>query len=555
MLYSRLKERRWPGDETLARARGMVLLAALLPAVASAGCMQSLYNSWLEPSAVGHFSREGTTEIRGSLSIQDSPLGIPGATEPVPEDLEPMAEEYRIGAGDALVVRIMDLFARGAEAPSQVLVDSVGSIRLPIVGRLTAAGLTAAELEEEIADYLAQQDVLEDAQVIVEPMVRRGATFTVFGSISGPNVYPLPTPDFTILEAVNMAGGLHDTARDIYVFRQEKVGPDAMPETAVPPLDGGVTESRPAPVYLSSAAGLGRPLAAHRAERAPAGQAADPLDPIPPEDDEEARRQIVEAIAPARSQPARVGEGERESQPAEEPPPVQSRWIFLNGNWIEIQPEPQRPSSAPGEGPPGAVPEQGPELPSLPTPTIDWTELVQEERHRIIHISAEALRDGDPRQNIIVRAGDTIRLTAGQAGEYYMMGQINRPGAYSLSGRSLTLKVAIAAAGNLSPLAWPERCTVYRRLGDREEMIQVNVDRLFAGKDPDFYVKKDDLIVFGTHPASLFLAVLRSAFRLTYGFGFVYDRNFADVDNIRRSVAASVKAQQAAQPRFPGLFP
>ena len=517
--------------------------------------MRSLYNSWLEPSAVGHFTREGTTEIRSSLSIQDSPLGIPGTTEPVPEDLEPVPEEYRIGPGDALIVRIMDLLARGTETPSQVLVDALGNIRLPVVGRLSAAGLTAAELEDEIADYLAQQDVLQDAQVIVEAMVRRGATFTVFGAITGPNVYPLPTPNFTLLEAVNMAGGLVETARDIYIFRQEKVGPDTTPETSVPPLEVPETESRPAPVYLSSAAGLGHPLAADWAEQAPARRVGDPQDPIPPEDDEEARRDMVEAIAPAGSQPPPVGEGPSDSQPVEEPPPVQSRWIFLNGKWIEIQPEPQRPSSAPGEAPTGVVPEQVTELPRLPAPTTDWAEIAQEERHRIIHVSADALRDGDPRQNIIVRSGDIIRLTTGQTGEYYMMGQINRPGAYSLTGRNVTLKVAIAAAGNLSTLAWPERCTVYRRLGDREEMVQVNVDRLFAGKDPDFYLKRDDLIVFGTHPGSLFLAVMRSAFRLTYGFGFVYDRNFADVDNIRRSVAASVKAQQTAQPKFPGLFP
>jgi protein involved in polysaccharide export with SLBB domain len=146
---------------------------------------------------------------------------------------------------------------------------------------------------------------------------------------------------------------------------------------------------------------------------------------------------------------------------------------------------------------------------------------------------------------------------AGEAGEYYMMGQIVRPGAYSLTGRRLTLKTAIAAAGNLGPLAWPERCTVYRRLGDREEMIQVDLNRLFAGKDSDFYIKKDDLIMFGTHPAAIFLAVVRNAFRMTYGFGFVYDRNFADVDIQERNVKAQQKALREVQQdlRFPGLFP
>jgi hypothetical protein len=88
-------------------------------------------------------------------------------------------------------------------------------------------------------------------------------------------------------------------------------------------------------------------------------------------------------------------------------------------------------------------------------------------------------------------------------------------------------------------------------------MIQVNVERIFAGQDPDFYIKKNDLIVFGTHPISLFLAVVRNAFRMTYGFGFVYDRNFADVDNTRRNLGVQFRRQQELQQenRFPGLFP
>jgi protein involved in polysaccharide export with SLBB domain len=116
-------------------------------------------------------------------------------------------------------------------------------------------------------------------------------------------------------------------------------------------------------------------------------------------------------------------------------------------------------------------------------------------------------------------------------GEYYVMGQVARPGAFSITGREITLKAAVAAAGNLAPLGWPDRCTIYRRYGDREEMHQVDLDKIFAGTQQDLMLKNNDLIVVGTHPAAPFLAVLRNAFRMTYGFGFVYDRNFADIDS------------------------
>jgi len=159
---------------------------------------------------------------------------------------------------------------------------------------------------------------------------------------------------------------------------------------------------------------------------------------------------------------------------------------------------------------------------------LDWTQLVSDVKKRVIRISGPALRNGDPRQNIVVRGGDVIRVMAGQVGEYYMMGQVGRPGAYSLTGRQLTLKTAVASAGNLGGLAWPSRCTIYRRYGEREEMHQVNLQSIFSGREPDILLKPNDLVLVGTHPVAPFLALARNAFRLTYGFGFVYDRNFAD---------------------------
>ena len=64
---------------------------------------------------------------------------------------------------------------------------------------------------------------------------------------------------------------------------------------------------------------------------------------------------------------------------------------------------------------------------------MDWSRLAGDQEQRVIRISAYALRDGDYRQNIVVRNGDTIRVIAGQTGEYYIMGQVNRPGAYTIT--------------------------------------------------------------------------------------------------------------------------
>ena len=58
----------------------------------------------------------------------------------------------------------------------------------------------------------------------------------------------------------------------------------------------------------------------------------------------------------------------------------------------------------------------------------------------------------------------------------------------------------------------------------------VNLEKLFAGTAPDLFIKPNDIINVGSHPISRWAAVIRNSFRSTYGFGFVYDRNFADKD-------------------------
>jgi len=127
-------------------------------------------------------------------------------------------------------------------------------------------------------------------------------------------------------------------------------------------------------------------------------------------------------------------------------------------------------------------------------------------------------------------------------------------GAFAFNAEPITLKAAIAAAGGLSDLAWPDRCTVYRRLGQREQMIQVDLDRVFAGKDPDFYIKRSDIINVGTHPFAPFLQRVRA---LTLpnpvsnvGYSYTYVRNFADIDSF-----AARRNPHNEPDLFPALFP
>jgi hypothetical protein len=210
-------------------------------------------------------------------------------------------------------------------------------------------------------------------------------------------------------------------------------------------------------------------------------------------------------------------------------------WIFRNGKWVPMQVGQPRPGLSseqvePARPPIDITPGQEP-VGSFREAMSSDSEQEKGDETRLIRIPADKLLAGTPRYNIVIKPGDTIFVPVDSVGEFYIMGNVNRTGTIPITGRPMTLKMAIAAAGGLGPLAWPKRCEVIRRIGrKREEIIMVDLDKIASGEQPDFFIKPNDLINVGTHPTSRWRAVLRNAFRATYGFGFVYDRNFADRD-------------------------
>ncbi len=146
----------------------------------------------------------------------------------------------------------------------------------------------------------------------------------------------------------------------------------------------------------------------------------------------------------------------------------------------------------------------------------------------------DELRAGNANYNIVIRKDDVIHVPLTKFGFYYMMGNVNRGGVYQDGDISETLVQAIASAGGISPLAEPSKVDIIRRIGDhQQEIVQVDLAKIFAGLQPDYYIKRDDVINVGTSPVSPWLAVIRNGFRATYGFGFIYDRNYGEQDEFK----------------------
>lgn len=540
----------------------------MLLAVPNGGCFSSWWNGFLSPNELGQFWNEPTTEIRPSISELEEPPLLSGATDPTESDLLVVTEVPRAEVKDVLVIRIFELLAPGTETTEQKTVQYDGTIYLPVLGWIHVEGLTAREIQERLIGLTQQRNILRSPEITVTLYQSQQKVFSVFGYVPRPGTFSLVRDDMRLLEALNFAGGLPDQCQWIYIFRQteaeapqaEQPGePESATQSATWTQSEPSTESAPASggtfdetVWLDAP----HPAQTEWLENQPSWNApALAMSEVPQEVDPD----LMQAASPVDTRPVTSQAEEETTLPSE-----LTNWIYdpTTGEWKAAPAAPPTTESAAtteGAAPPWQAGQEAKSQPGTGPSVFEPIVAQIEESYpenRIIAVPADPLRDGDARYNLVVRNLDTIRVMAGELGEYFMMGHVNRPGAYSLNGRRLTLKQAVAAAGGMDALGWPDRCEIIRRIGDdREQVVQVNLDAVFSGRAPDMFIKANDIVNVGSHPVAIFLAVIRSAFRFTYGFGFVYDRNFGDIDSFQPKANPSNIAAAERAARFPGLFP
>jgi hypothetical protein len=148
---------------------------------------------------------------------------------------------------------------------------------------------------------------------------------------------------------------------------------------------------------------------------------------------------------------------------------------------------------------------------------------------RVIVVDWVKLQKGDLTQNVYVRPGDKIHVES-DLGVVYIDGEVSRPGVYNLPPiGELTLSRLVSAAGGLGQIAIPQRVDLIRKIApDREAAIRVNLAAIRNKAEPDIVMRADDHVIIGTNFFATPLAVIRNGFRMTYGFGFLLDRNFGN---------------------------
>jgi len=127
--------------------------------------------------------------------------------------------DFVIGPSDVLAISVW----REPEISRTVPVRPDGKISLPLLGDLTASGLTADQLQGAIKRQLQSYISNPDVTVIVQDVKSRQVN--VFGEVAKPGSYVL-AKSMTVLDAIASAGGLKDfaKAKKVYVLRVSNDG-------------------------------------------------------------------------------------------------------------------------------------------------------------------------------------------------------------------------------------------------------------------------------------------------------------------------------------------
>ncbi|MGD0107136.1 MAG: polysaccharide biosynthesis/export family protein [Rhodopila sp.] len=159
----------------------------------------------------------------------------PGNDLPPLPQADQASGRYRLGPGDQLHIIIFG----EDQLTGSFTVDDSGGVALPLIGIVSAPGLTPEELASKIAQRLRKQNLLADPNVTVS--VTKYRPIYILGEVSKPGEYPFE-PGMTLLSAVSVAGGftyrgIQDYASVVRVIDDKVVESKVTRQTLIRPGD------------------------------------------------------------------------------------------------------------------------------------------------------------------------------------------------------------------------------------------------------------------------------------------------------------------------------
>jgi protein involved in polysaccharide export with SLBB domain len=524
-------------------SRKLLSAAAALAAAALLGGCQ--LKSWVDPGELGRGeAKKGdqlTVKIIDQLDPGTAELDprFPRAEDPKPEDLVATTTDYRIGPGDAVDIAVTDLTQQGVETVNTRQVTESGNINLPLLKQpVRADGLTETDLAQAITQAYKNENIIQEAQVTVTLRVKRNRTYSILGAIETPGEYEITTNDFRLLNALTQA---RDISRGFangvdFLFIVRKVESDVAAGTAPAGTTAPTAPTAPGPSAPAAPPAAPRrdPLAPQsRATHGAGGASGASAIPLSYNSKRVALMQNNPepvTATPAAAQGTPTAANTAATVPSTTAGETEGRFIIVDGKPVQVGGQAQQQQQ---QQPPQAAPAPAPRPSGAPaTGGFAFNAPKAEGDTRTIRISMDALRNGDLSHNIVIRPKDIIIIPTPRNQVYYVGGHVAAPGAYNMiPGNKITLMDAVIAARMLDGIAIPARTDVVRRIGNEKMYVRVDLEKIFAGQQPDIYLKENDNVMVGTNGAAPFISAFRNAFRITYGLGFLYDRNFAYSNN------------------------
>jgi len=131
---------------------------------------------------------------------------------------ESVGNDYTIGPRDVLEIHVLEL----PEMNGDRRVSDNGTIDLPLLGQMSAAGSTAPDIRDRIASALTKY--VNQPNVLVAVKEYNNKPVSVFGAVLKPGSLSI-SGKWTLMQAISAAGGLSEKAgRRILVLRRAENG-------------------------------------------------------------------------------------------------------------------------------------------------------------------------------------------------------------------------------------------------------------------------------------------------------------------------------------------
>jgi polysaccharide biosynthesis/export protein len=197
----------------------------MLAAVLLAGCSGSSGNAGNAAfTATTPSAMLASTSTQGKAGVELAPLPLTPADRVaarraaagLTEVAKPGSTAYLIGPLDVLDVSVFKV----PDLSKSVQVADTGTINLPLVGEVKAAGRTARDVEQDLTQQLGGK-FLQNPQVTVFVKEYNSQRVTLEGAVKKPGVFPIQGK-LSLLQSLALAQGLDVNADGmVVVFRDD----------------------------------------------------------------------------------------------------------------------------------------------------------------------------------------------------------------------------------------------------------------------------------------------------------------------------------------------